>query len=143
MMATAWKAGDVVENPYPFVRATYFEMNEDGGCEQPTWRPGCEYEQVGPEGEVDAVADGLGKQILTVVDVHKPGKYPTRIFYTCKWVNPDGRAFGKGALKITTVEAFSRRACGFMSHDRYFDLRMRDSTPPREGSDYQMGVAAE
>jgi hypothetical protein len=51
-----------------------------------------------------------GRQILTVVDIYKPGRFPTRVFYTMKWVTPDG----KGGLKMTTVDAFRRRALGFM-----------------------------
>lgn len=117
-----YKAGQEFRVVYPFIRDTYTEFDEDGGTERPTWRPGCRYETCGYHGdESEAVADGDGTQVLTVIDVHKPGKYPTRVFYTVVWVDPDGRQFGKGRLHIATVEKFRRRARGFMSHENMFE----------------------
>lgn len=126
-MTTEWKAGDVIEVPYPFVRTTYTEYDEGGSSEVLSWKPGIEYELRGDSysHSSEAVADGTGKQILTVIDIHKPGKYPTRIFYTRQWVSPDGKTFGKSALRITTLDAFRRRARGFMSHDPYFEVHPR------------------
>lgn len=125
-MSGAWKAGDVVEIGYPFCRTTYAEWDEDGCHNVPSWRPGVEYVEVGPEGQTEAIAHGIGKQVLEVIDVHKPGRYPTRVFYTCKWTTPDGKPFGKGDLKITTVPAFTRRTRGFMSHDPFFAMRIKE-----------------
>lgn len=113
-------AGDVFVNDYPFLRTTYTEWNEDGSSEVASWRPGVEYEVADPYGErTYRVADGTGKQILTVVDVHKPGRFTTRVFYTVKWITPEGKEFGKGALKITTVDAFRRRSRGFLHGHPY------------------------
>lgn len=110
---------------YPFIRDTYTEFDEDGGAERPTWRPGCRYEACGYYGdESEALADGIGTQVLTVVDVFKPGKYPTRIFYTVTWVDPEGRQFGKGKLHIAALEKFRRRTLGFMSHERGFEYKL-------------------
>lgn len=118
-------AGQEFRVDYPFIRDTYYVSDEDGGSEHPTWRPGCRYEPSGRYGEdTEAVCDGRGKQILTVVDTHKPGKYPTRVFYTIAWVDPDGRQFGKGKLHIATVDKFRRRTHGFMSHDFFFTCRL-------------------
>lgn len=61
-------------------------------------------------------ADGLGSIILTVVGVFKPGKYPTRVFFTRRWRDPEGREFGKGALRIATVPQFYILAGGYR-HD--------------------------
>lgn len=106
--------GAVFKVKYPFVRATYTEFDEDGGCEVETWNPGIRNEPLPPYGEdVEIVCDGFGEQILTVIDVHKPGKYPTRVFYTASYITPEGKAFGKGKLRITTVDALKRRAAGF------------------------------
>lgn len=45
---------------------------------------------------------------LTVVSVHRPGRFPTRVFFTRQFVTPDGKAFGKSKLHIVTVEKFRR-----------------------------------
>lgn len=119
------RAGAVFEVEYPFVRTTYTEYTEDGPSEVPSWRPGVEYELRGPDGDSEAVFDGIGKQILAVVDVHKPGHYPARVFYTVRWVSPDANTFGKGNLKILTLDAFRRRTRGFMSHDHFFSAAIR------------------
>lgn len=120
-------AGSVFEVVYPFVRETYSKFDGEDYIEAPTWKPGCRYEEYQSgyqELDTKAVADGMGKQILTVVDVHKPGEYPTRVFYTTTWISPDGKAFGKGKLKMTTVSAFKRRTEGFMSHEYDFSFEM-------------------
>jgi hypothetical protein len=121
------EAGDVFEVAYPFVKETYQTFEEGDALEITSWRPGCEYESSGPYGEdTCGVHDGMGKQILTVVDVHKPGRFPTRVFYTRKWISPVGDAFGKGVLRMCTVEKFRRLTRGFMAHDPYFEILHRD-----------------
>jgi hypothetical protein len=120
-----YEVGQEFRIAYPFIKDTYYVPDEDGGSELPTWRPGCRYEACGYYGDdSEAVADGQGEQILTVVDVHKPGKYPVRVFYTIGWVTPDGKKFGKGKLHIATVEKFRRRTRGFMSHENMFEYRL-------------------
>lgn len=117
--------GQEFRNAYPFVKDTYGEYNGEEFVEKPTWKPGCRYEACGYYGDdSEAVADGQGEQILTVVDVHKPGRYPERVFYTVAWVDPNGRKFGKGKLHIATVEKFRRRTRGFMSHECMFEYRI-------------------
>ena len=114
---TEFTAGQEFVNQYPFVRGTYVEFDEDGQNEVGTWNPGVRYEVAGCYGdEADVLSDGVGSQILTVVDVHKPGRYPTRVFYTVSWVTPDGRKFGKKKLRIATVEKFRRLSHGFHLH---------------------------
>jgi hypothetical protein len=99
---------------YPFVRETYraFDSDEDGSgeIEVPTWKPGVRFENVPPEGDTRTHADALGLCRLTVVATFKPGRYPERVFFTRTWVTPDGKAFGKPKLRMTTVGAF-RTAC--------------------------------
>jgi hypothetical protein len=105
-------AGQVICVVYPFVRDTYTYWDEEGGIEAPTWRPGVRYEDCGPE-DVEAVADGEGQVEFTVVDTFKPGRYPTRVFLTRKFVTPDGKKFGKDKLHIWTVEKLRRLGRGF------------------------------
>lgn len=104
--------GAVFEIAYPFVRETYAGFDGDGYADVPTWRPGIRMEAIGPE-DSGAVADALGKAVFTVVDCFKPGRFPTRVFFTRKFVDPDGRSFGKGKLHIVTLEKFRRLALGY------------------------------
>lgn len=108
--------GEVFTVPYPFVRDVYNQVDsdEDGVTftDVPTWKPGVRFEDVG-EGWVDSIADGMGAMRLTVVSVHKPGRYPTRVFFTRQWVDPDGKVFGKGKLHIASLEKFRRLSRGY------------------------------
>lgn len=107
-------AGQEFRSAYPFVRGTFASYDEGGEYEVKTWNPGVVFEACGYYGdESQAVAQGEGSQILTVIDVHKPGKYPERVFYTMTWVDPDGRKFGKKKLHIATTEKFRRLSRGF------------------------------
>ncbi len=122
-----FRAGQEFKHAYPFVRGTHVEMTEDGHNEIDTWNPGVRYEAVGPWGdETDIIADGEGFQVLTIVDVHKPGRYPERVFFTVSWVNPDGRVFGKKKLHIATTEKFRRLSRGFRD-EYYVDNSWRDA----------------
>lgn len=117
--------GQILELPYPFNFGPYTFWDEDGRHETKTWRPGPRIEErFVPPDDVDAdyIADGLGQQVLEIVSIHKPGKYPTRIFYTRKWRDPSGKIFGKNKLRIMSVSNFKRVAKGY----RYgFELRKR------------------
>ena len=114
------QTGEVFEVRHPFVRATTHIWNDDGMTEVPTWNPGIVFEDVGPE-DCGAFAHAEGKMILTVVDTFKPGRFPTRVFYTRSYVTPDGHAFGKSRLRIATVEKFRRLAKSF-----YHDYQVED-----------------
>ncbi len=106
------EAGSVFAFPYPFVQDEYQQWDEGGPFQTKSWRPGVRYEMVYPD-DSEAVADGLGKQIVRVVDVHKPGRYPTRVFFTREWETPTGRVFGKPGLHIKTLDAFRRLVSGY------------------------------
>jgi len=109
---------------YPFVREAVTLYDENGPYETLSWRPGVSIECCGPyDDETDIVAHGEGEMILTVIDVHKPGRFPTRVFYTRKFVDPDGHVFGKGGLRMTTVDAFNRRAAGYQLAYDVEDMR--------------------
>jgi hypothetical protein len=108
---------------YPFVWVEFTYIDEDGYQESMGWRPGTVFEEDGREG-CDSVAHGMGWQLVTVVSVHNPGRpFPVRVFYTVKWMTPDGKKFGKNKLHITTLDAFRRRLKGFRHQ---FELRPRE-----------------
>lgn len=108
---------------YPFVRYVADLYDEDDGRPYQTegWRPGCTLkidENAGgyfPENHY--VADGVGSMVLNVVAVFRPGRFPERVFYTRRWVDPDGREFGKpNKLRVTTAAHFRRLLKGYR-HD--------------------------
>jgi len=115
--------GAVFHVRYPFVRCIATVCGEDGPEEIPSWRPGVSIENCGPYGEdTECVANGEGAMILTVIDVHKPGRFPTRVFFTREFISPDGNRFGKRGLRMTTVDAFRRRAAGYQLHYEVEDM---------------------
>lgn len=110
------KEGDVFDVRYPFYRDTkeVIDCDEDGcsAHDVECWVPGTWSEPEPPDNSID-VADGVGVMRLSVVSVHKPGKYPTRVFYVRTWIDPDGKEFGKRGLRVTTLSAFKRKAAGY------------------------------
>jgi hypothetical protein len=117
------KAGEVFRVKYPFVRCEVDVGDPDpegqGFATISSWKPGVEFVACGPYGEdAEAICHAEGEMILTVVDVFKPGRFPTRVFYTRQWVSPERKAFGKGGLHIATAEAFKRRATKYMHEYR-------------------------
>ena len=105
---------------YPFVRYVADLYDEDDGRPYQTdgWRPGCTLETDENAGsyfpEKHYVADGTGSMVLDVVATFKPGRFPERVFYTRRWVDPDGREFGKtGKLRIATTGQFRRLLKGY------------------------------
>ena len=102
--------------PFPFKRETY--LSPEDGSDVVSWAPGVRFEPM-PYGEnAEAVADGEGAMLLTVVSLHKPGRYPTRVFYTRQWRDPDGKVFGDTKLRVTVVSAFRRRLTGYLHEYR-------------------------
>lgn len=97
---------------YPFHRAV--KSYYDGECEvqEECWIPGPKSDFCPPD-RSEFVADGIGKMLIEEVSRHKPGKYPERIFYVRKWQDPDGKVFGRPALRIATVEKFKRLLKGY------------------------------
>jgi hypothetical protein len=60
-----------IEIPYPFVQEKYTDFDEDGPFDRLSWHPGVLMEWIAPDG-CEAVAHGMGMQILTIVSEHKP-----------------------------------------------------------------------
>jgi len=120
---TAPKAGDVIQIIYPFVRDIYEpdKYNPDGP-KLDSWKPGVRHEFRHPD-YMQAVADAEGHQIFNMVDVYKPGRFPTRVFYTRLWRDPEGKVFGlKGKLRIATMTRFKKLAEGY-----YDDYEVSDA----------------
>ena len=109
-MTVQVEVGAEITFAYPFVRV--MASNEDGPDEFPSWQPDVRHEATGM-GDTDTFADGIGEQIVTVVSLHKPGKYPTRVFFTRKWRSPEGKLFGKNGLHIKSLAGFRSLINGF------------------------------
>lgn len=107
--------GGSYEVAHPFIRTTYTDFDDNGPFEAKTWAPGVRMEHVYPD-DSEAVADGLGAQLFSVVSVHKPGRYPTRVFYTRQWRDPQGKVFGNHALRMKTLGSFRNMLAGYR-HD--------------------------
>ena len=104
-MTSNYNAGDVYEIDYPF--QALFDCPWGS-----RWQPGCRSEHVYPD-DSELVSDAMGKMVVSIVDVHKPGKYPTRIYFTRQWKDPDGKVFGKTGLHIKTCQWLTKRLDGF------------------------------
>ncbi len=101
--------GKTYEVECPFFLEPYTEMNEDGYSTSLSWRPGIKWEAYSPE-DAEPVCHGIGMVQYTIVSIHKlPRPYPPRVFFTRRFVSPDGRSFGKGRLHVMTSDAFRRR----------------------------------
>ena len=105
---------------YPFVRYVANLYDEDDGRPYQTegWRPGCVFETDENASSYfpvkDYFAHGTGSMVLDVVATFKPGRFPERVFYTRRWIDPDGREFGKtGKLRIATAGQFRRLLKGY------------------------------
>lgn len=145
--SVAPEIGCVFEVPYPFVQDTWTDHydGEDGPevDEVPTWKPGTRQEScdVGNDySQIDhwSEADGMGVQVLTVVGVYKPGRYPTRVFYSRQWRDPDGKVFGKMKLRQTTVSAFAALTRGYRH-----PFEMKETTSARISTGDKCGTAVE
>ena len=112
------KAEYRVKFPFVMKDATKFGFNGEVEAEE-CWVPGCNNEYVYPD-DIGMIADAEGEMVLTVIDIHKPGRFPARVFYTRKFINPDGDEFGKNKLHMTTVPTFKRRASGY-----YFEYSVK------------------
>lgn len=108
---------------YPFVRDIYLggEVDESynyTSSEELSWKPST-YQKMrtdsgfSDEPEYLNYADGLGYCVFDVVSIHRPFPFQTRVFYTRKFINPDGVEFGKNKLHNTTLGWFKRRISGY------------------------------
>lgn len=108
---------------YPFVRyvADLYDKDDGGQYQTEGWRPGCAVETDENAFSYlpvkDYFAHGTGAMVLEVIATFKPGRFPERVFYTRRWVDPDGREFGKpNKLRVTTAAHFRSLLKGYR-HD--------------------------
>lgn len=129
---------------YPFKREDFHGFDADGPFTSPTWNPGWRYELVGHYGDSCPVWDGEGVQMRHVVSIHKPGRYPTRVFYTRQFRSPDGWLFGKTSLRMTTLAAF-RNWMRSDTHKRLLDEGgiLAEPESPDDRSEAAHGTARE
>lgn len=136
----AVEAGSVYMAPHPFVWELGSKPGDDPegphSIQFMTWRPGLRAVFLYPD-DSEEVADGMGFQILTVVSVHKPGRFPPRVFYTRQWQDPRGRQFGKAGLRIKTLGAFKTLAGGWRH-----EFRMATGEEFAEHATVEMAKAA-
>ncbi|MBL4826121.1 MAG: hypothetical protein JKY66_00140 [Spongiibacteraceae bacterium] len=102
--------GAVFEIAYPFSRTIF--LDKDAG-QSASWEPRT-YEVLIYPDDSEMAADANGKCTLSVVSVHRPGKFPTRVFFTRKFTNPAGHTFGKNKLIIKTMGNFRRLISGYL-----------------------------
>lgn len=114
--------GEQYRVKYPFTLETFhiFDFVEGQPVPDERYRPGCSTEQHEDGGEGERFASGEGEMIMEVIDIHKPGKYPARVFYTRRYIDPEGNEFGSGRLQVATKSTFRRRAHGYY-HDYIVD----------------------
>jgi len=106
-------SNDIYFVKYPFVKVKISLFDgEDGFNELVSWRPGTLPRMIYPD-DSEEFAHAEGKMKLSVVDTFKPGKYPERIFYTRKFIDPDGKEFGKNNLHICSIQKFRRISTSF------------------------------
>lgn len=107
------KVNDVIEVIFPFYKKDkYIYDGEGGSYKVNTWNPGTLHTYDMNENDI-FFAEGEGRMILTIIDIHKPGRFPTRIFYTRQWIDPDGKVFGKTNLNIKTEQGFKNICNGY------------------------------
>lgn len=117
-MAEKMNPGAVIEVAHPFVLEEVDVPDVDGIATIKSWRPGIRYESrpflhdAGLSSSW-AVADGVGAQRLTVVSIHRPGRFPTRVFYTREWQDPTGKWFGHPRLLTKTLGSFRALIRGY------------------------------
>ena len=103
-------AGEQFTIEYPFYWAS--EADPETGADEGGWIPGTEGRLVPPD-TAEEYADGIGYCVYTVVSTHRPGKYPTRVFYTREWLDPDGNEFGHKTLRVHSLGYFKRLIRGY------------------------------
>lgn len=105
-MAREFAAGEVFERDHPFTWVV--EHRGDLDRENERWRPGAwETKYIYPDSAV-AIANGVGRVKFTVVSSHRPPGYPTRVFFTRQFFQPDGEAYASSKLRNCIASKFAK-----------------------------------
>lgn len=91
----------------PFKWETVGLFDGEGAYSVMSWVPGF---ASGNNGYTDWMScNGHGYVVYTIISYHKlPAPYPARVFYTRRFIDPDGKEFGKTKLRIMSVGHFRR-----------------------------------
>lgn len=100
------------EIAFPFILEEYDGIKDGEEFKGESWRPGTRMCR-GDEWEVWSEADAMGKMVLEVVSMHKPGKYPERTFYLRSFIDPTGRKFGKQKMRVISSAGFKAMLRGY------------------------------
>ena len=123
-----YKTGDVFRVDYPFWVDTPWTSDEEGEWKQESyWEIGCKKEEGDPEVGIPTsyYYHALGKMVVRVEETCKlPGR-EERIFYTRKWIDPEGKEFGKNTLHVIAKSAFTRLLKGH----RYMESASQEVMP--------------
>ncbi len=106
-----FEAGQVYSFDYPFVREELEPW--DDKTVLGLWRPGVQREQDECGHMAPPYADGIGRQVINIISVHKPGKYLPRVFYLRSWIDPDGKEFGSTIVKVRTAQSLGKIIRGY------------------------------
>jgi hypothetical protein len=105
-------AGAVFERDHPF-SFVQERLSSDPADVIERWRPGAwETTLVGPD-DARAACHGIGKVKFTVVSVHSPPRYQTRVFFTRHFVDPEGGLYTPNKLHHRVLSHFKREIAGF------------------------------
>lgn len=129
------EVGKTYEIRFPFKLGEYhpypdWEDPAAGGTQampvaRETWVPGWD-EHENYYGTVH-ICDGWGAELRSVVSVHKPGRYPERVFYVRQWRDPNGRVFGKARLRVLASRDFRAWARGDRYRRAFSGMRVNSS----------------
>lgn len=72
------------------------------------WRPGVRWFDAG-DGDLEAVADGVGAMLIAEVGRYTPPGFQERVFYVRQWETPTGEIVGNPRkLKVMGAAGFTR-----------------------------------
>jgi hypothetical protein len=104
------EAAEIYEFEYPFIWKPYDPPFLEGPKGE--WKPGAITENEGNGGSF-TYAHGMGKCRITVVDRYRPKGCHERTFFRREWISPQGDAFGRQTLRMTSSVAFKRLIKGY------------------------------
>lgn len=104
--------GAVFERIHPF---TFVQehLSSDPADVIERWRPGAwETVMVAPD-DACASCHGEGTVKFTVVSIHSPPRYQTRVFFTRHFVDPEGGIYAPNKLHNRVLSKFKREIAAF------------------------------
>jgi len=107
MSATLPTVGAYYEIGYPFIR----DATNAGGFAK--WKPGCRWDRSVARYDRVGKCDAMGTMLVSVKGVYTPPSYPTRVFFTKRWIDPSGSEFGRNTLRCYALGAFTYLVKGF------------------------------